>query len=371
MLALELPTVHRIPVTWLRQHACVPIRWRTVHEILPSGSASPADVDLLREELLQYKRVTQTTRKQKTTGIWGKNILGLAASKAQSINDVGTVAQYRHLVELGLPSDDRALRLAERPLFRLLSRDSDPALLFEYQKGAKTNPALGLWAREFLREGATAALAHAGHSEDPRVRGAAHRIATNISRHLRSELSEKPIVRKGARNMLHPEACPPSLFAVAIIAYMPSMLRERAGFVDRLGHYLAQTATKRAWVIQVGRKAITPTYHFLGDPLKADSAGNPKDLPFALHWIELLVRMGVLETSGTAQRILARLYRDCDADGVWSPKNLRSIPRSSSKLGDFAFPLELDGKTSERRRADVTFRLALIAKLAGWETEYI
>ncbi|MDH3458387.1 MAG: hypothetical protein OER90_16210, partial [Gemmatimonadota bacterium] len=160
------------------------------------------------------------------------------------------MAQYRHLVELGLSSDDRTLRLAERPLFRLLSRDSDPALLFEYQKGAKANVALGLWAREFLREGATAALAHAGHNEDPRVRGAAHRIATNVSRHLRSELSERPIIRKGSRNMLHPDAYPPSLFAVAIVAYMPSMRRERAGFVDRLGSYLAHTATKRSWVIQ-------------------------------------------------------------------------------------------------------------------------
>lgn len=370
MRALELPTAHRIPVTWLRQHACAPIRWRTVHEILPPGSASPADISLLREELLQYKRVTQTVRKQKATGVWGKNILGLAASKAQGIVDVGTVAQYRHLLELGVPSDDRTLRLAERTLFRLLSRDSDPALLFEYQKSAKTNPALALWARDFLREGATAALAHAGFNEDPRVRGAAHRIATNISRHLRSEVSEKPIVRKGSRNILHPDASPPSLFAVTIVAHMPSLRRERAGFVDRLGHFLSQPATKRTWVIVAGRKVIKPTYYFLGDPLKADSAGNPKDLPFALHWIELLVRMGVLESSATAQRILARLYRDCDTDGVWSPKNLRSIPRSSSQLADFAFPLELDGKTAERRRADVTFRLALIAKLGGWETEF-
>ncbi len=157
---------------------------------------------------------------------------------------------------------------------------------------------------------------------------------------------------------------------MTIVAYMPSLKRERAGFVERLGHYLGQAATKRTWVIQAGRKVIQPTYHFLGDPLKADSGGHPKDLPFALHWIELLVRMGALESSATAQRILARLYRDCDAEGVWSPRNLRSIPRSSSKLADFAFPLELDGKTLERRRADVTFRLALIAKLAGMEIDY-
>ncbi len=255
-------------------------------------------------------------------------------------------------------------------LFRLLSRDDDPALVFEYQKAAKTNPALGLWARGLMREGATAALAHAGHINDPRVRGAAHRIATNVSQFLRSELSEKPVVRRGSRNLLHPDAYPPTLFSIAIVAYMPTLQRERAGFLERLGHYLSQPATKRAYTIHIGRKVIKPQFHLLGDPLKADSAGNPKDLPFALHWIELLVRAGMLHTSPTGQRILGRLLRECDEQGVWQPKNLRALPKSPSRLADFAFPLELDGKTIERRKADVTFRLALIAKLAGWSLDY-
>jgi hypothetical protein len=31
----------------------------------------------------------------------------------------------------------------------------------------------------------------------------------------------------------------------------------------------------------------------------------------------------------------------------------------------------VDGKSMERRQADVTFRLALIAKLAGWTLEFV
>ena len=368
---LDLPTTHRVPVTWLRDHACAPIRWRTVTDILGPGAASDADLAMLREEVAQYKLVTQTIRKQRANGTWGGNMLGLAPAKSQGIADVGTVAQYRHLVEMGASVDDRSIRIAERLFYRLLSRDDDPKLLFEYEKPAKTNPALGLWAREFLREAAAAALAHAGHIEDPRVRGAAHRIASNVSHFLRSELSEKPLVRKGSRNMLNPEAYPPTIFSVATIALMPNLHRERAGFVDRLGHYLGQAPTKRTWVIALGRRAIKPTFHFLGDPLRADSAGNPKDLPFALHWIELLVRLGTLEASATGVRILSRLLRDCDNTGVWSPRNLRTLPKSSSKLADFAFPLEADTKVADRRRADVTFRLALIAKLAGWELELV
>jgi len=342
-----------------------------VTEILPPGAASAADLEALRAEVVHYKGVTQTAKKQRSNGTWAGNMLGLAPAKAQEIRDVGTVPQYRHLVEMGVPKDFRSLRLAERAFFRLLSRDDSAKLLFEYQKAAKTNPALSAWGRRVHGEGATAALAHAGHIDDPRVRGAANRIATSVSQFLRSELAEKPIVRKGSRNILHPDAYPPTLFSVAIVAYMPGLRRERAGFIDRLGNYLAQPATKRTYVIQVGRKVIKPIFHFLGDPLKADSAGNPKDLPFALHWIELLARMGMIQRSPTAQRILCRLLRDCNGKGVWSPKNLRSFPKSASKLGDFAYPLELDPKKPEQRQVDVTFRLAHIAKLAEWELEFV
>ncbi len=370
-LTLELPTTHRVPVGWIRDHACAPIRWRTVTEILPQGSATEADIEQLRSELLDYKRVSQTLKKQKDDGVWAANILGIAPAKAQGIRDVGTVAQYRHLLELGVPRDVRAFRLTDRVFYRILSRDTDPALSFEYQKAAKANPALGIWARDLMREAATAALAQAGQADDPRNRGSAHRIATAISQFLRSELAEKPIVRKGSRNILHPEAHPPTLFSVAMIAYMPNLQRERAGFLDRLGAFLTKPAGRRTYVIQIGRKVIKPIFHLLGDPLQADSSGRPKDLPFALHWIELVIRLGMLEKSAMAQRVLVRLLKDCDESGVWNPKNLRAIPKSASGLADFALPLESDAKTLERRKADVTFRLALLAQLAGWELDYV
>lgn len=360
-----------MPVSWIRDHACAPIRWRTVREILPAGAATPQDIEELSAELMAYKRVTQTRKRQKETGVWAGNILGIVPNKAQGIKDVGTVSQYRHLLELGLPSDQRELRLTDRLFHRILSRDEDPALLFEYEKAAKHNPALAVWARDLMREGAACALAHSGQIDDPRVRGAAHRIASAVSQYLRSDIAEKPVVRKGSRNMLHPDAHPPTVFSVAMIACMPTLQRERAGFVERLGSYLAQAGPKRTYVIVLGRKVLKPAFHLLGDPLQTDSAGNPKDLPFALHWLELLARLDLLRSSATAQRALGHLLRDCDEQGVWSPKNLRAIPKSPSRLADFAFPLELDGRTLERRKADVTFRLCLIARLAGWTLEYV
>jgi hypothetical protein len=242
--------------------------------------------------------------------------------------------------------------------YRLLSRDESPELLVEYKSAAKGNPELVLWGRSLYREGATVALAHAGLIEDPRVRGSAHRIASQVSQFLRSELSAKPLIRKGSRTVLHPEAYPPTTMSVATLAYMPNLQRERAGFVERLCAFLAEPPPKKPYVIALGRKVVPPVYHLLGNPIEVDRAGNAKDLPLALHWIELLVRLGMLQTNEAAVRALQRLMGDVDSQGVWAPKNLRALPKSPSRLADFAFPLEHDPKTLERRQIDVTFRLA-------------
>src|SRR5690349_11253287 len=98
---------------------------------------------LLRNEVLASKTVGQIMRKQKPDGLWGDNILGVVPSRAQGIKDVGTVSQYRRLVELGVPAEERGLRLTDRLFFRLLSRDEDPELAHEYRKAAKTDPEFG------------------------------------------------------------------------------------------------------------------------------------------------------------------------------------------------------------------------------------
>ncbi len=368
---LELPTTHRVPVSWLRDHACVAIKWRSVNEILPTPGATPEDRAALLEELAAYRPVAHLIRKQKANGTWGDNILGVDPATWRVGADVGTVSRYRRLVELGLPAGERPFRLADRVLFRLLSRDESPELDFEFKRAAKGNPELGRYARAMMRQAATVALAQAGQVEDPRVRGAAHRIASDVSQFLRSELADKPLIRRGSRTVLHPEAHLPTIFSVGMVAFMPNLQRERAGFVERLTTYLAKPASKRTYVIQVGKRVAKPVFHLLGDPIAADSAGHPKDLPLALHWIELLARLGMLHTSETAQRVLARLLKDCDESGLWMPKSLRTLPRSPSRLADFAFPLEADGKSAAARQADVTFRLALIAKLAGWQLEFV
>lgn len=347
------------------------IRYRVFSELAPAGTVAPETIDHARAALEPSKAVQAVIKKQKDTGTWGGNLLGVAPSAAQGIKDVGTIPQYRRLVQLGLPTSARPFKLADRLLFRLLSRDEDPALLFEYQKGAKGDAAYALWARGLIREAATCALAEAQQIEDPRVRGAAHKLATDVSEFLRSPLAEKPFVRAGASSVLHPEATPPTWYLLGMLAAMPNLQRERAGFTERLNHFLAQPQPKKAYALAAGKKKVKPTHLLLGDPVEADSKGLPKDIPLALHFLELLARTGGVPASPTATKVLVRLLKDCDENGVWAPKGLRSLPKAVNRASYHTFPLDAETKAAEYRQVDTTFRLALIAKAMGWSLEYV
>jgi hypothetical protein len=364
--SLTLPTSHRVPVSWLLQFGCPAIRYRTLTEIVP-GTTAPGLLEDLRPELDGYPPARQIARKQRDTGIWGNNLLGVSPNKTAGIKDVGTIHQYRRLVELAWTQESRALKLGTRMLFRLIARDEDPKLLFEYQKYGAAEPGVEPWIREIIREAAAAALAQGGFGEDPRVRGAAHRIANNVSQFLRGGLVDRPLVKVSGSWVLHPQAYPPTVFSATLLALLPAVQRERAGLIERLGVFLAQPQAKKAFGVSCGKRILKPNFVLLGDPLKVSASGQTDDLPFALHWMELLARLGVLHHSTTVPRVWARLLKDCDEQGVWSPKNLRTFPKRVSPWSYHMFPLEGDSRSPQSRQADVTFRMALIARLAGWE----
>lgn len=368
---LELPTHHRIPLSWLVQHGSEAIRYRALADLALPGQVS---ADLLRqaqEAVAESKPAAAVLKKQKDTGAWGGNLLGLAPSASTGIKDVGTAPQYRRLLQLGYPRDGRPFKLADRLLFRILSRDEDPALLLEYQKAAKDAPSHAEWFRDHLREAATCALAEAGYMEDPRIRGSAHRIATAISSFLRSPIAEKPLIKAGKGMVLHPEAHPPTWYTVAMVAAMPNLQRERAGFTERLGQYLGGVAPKKAFTISVGKKALKADQVLLGCPIVADARGNAKDIPLALHFIELLARLRSVHASPVATKVLARLFSECDAHGVWHPHNLRASPKATHRISYHTWPLQEDPRSLEGRAVDVTFRLALIARLLGLQVEVV
>lgn len=368
-ITLELPTHHRVPLGWLIEHGGPAIALRTLKELSPHPSET--DVAAAEAALGEYKPAASVVAKQRSDGTWGGNLLGLAPSASQGIKDIGTVPQYRRLLEMGWSRDDRAFKLGNRLLFRLLSRDPDPELLFEHRAAVKAVPDAEHWVRAMYREAVAAALAEYGFAQDPRLRGAAHRIATDVSHYLRSGLAEKPFVKSGSQTVLNPEAYPPTWYSVAMVAAMPTFQRERAGFTDRLGQYLAHAAPKKSFVVKVGRKSFKTNHILLGNPIAADGKGVPADLPLALYYIELLARIGALHTAPVATKVLARLVKDCDENGIWHPKNLRSQPKAGDRITYHYYPLLPSGKAAETRQADVTFRLALIAHLLGWDLEFL
>jgi hypothetical protein len=373
---LEFPASHRLPLSWLFEAASVPIQYRAYAEIVPEGARDPARLEALRTAVFEYKPALAIARRQKITGLWGGNLLAPSGLKAYGWKEPGTVYQYRRLVEMGWSGDHREFRLADRFLFQLLSRlePDDPdlelaararSLLVEFERPGKSDPGLARWARQLGREAAAAALARGGHAEDPRLRGAAHRIASDISVYVRSDLAEKPFKKTRGKTVLDPAAYPPTIFAVEMLAFMPALQRERAGFLERLGQYFSVPAPRRALQIAAGKKLLKPLFPILGDPLGADARGRVSDVPFALYWLELLARLGLLRQVPSAAKVFTHLTSECDEQGVWSPKNLRALPQARSPLTAHYYPLEGPGRSPAQRQTDVTFRLALIAKLLG------
>ena len=362
---LEIPSTHTVPLSWLYEAASLPIQYRTLTEVVPEPARDVERVAALREAMLHYKEALAIVRKQKETGLWGGNLLAPAPSKAMGWKEVGTIYQYRRLLELAWPPDASVFRFADRFLFRLLSRDDDPALLVEFQRAAKSDPGLGLWARSMGGQAAAAALARGAHQDDPRLRGAAHRIASDISMYLRSELAQKPFKKAQGKTVLDPLTYPTTVFSVEMLAFMPAVQRERAGFLERLAAYFSVPTPRRSFFILAGRKIFRPLFEILGDPLHADAQGRITDVPFAVYWLELLTRLGIVRQVPSAAKVLARLYSECDDQGIWSPAGLRAMPKSTNPVVYHYFPLEGPGKSPAQRQTDVTFRLALIARLLG------
>ena len=133
-------------MSWLLEAASPPIQYRAYTEVVPESARDPERLGALRQALLAYKIPREILRRQKSTGLWGTNLLGPAASKTHGWTEVGTVYQYRRLLELGWPPEDRAFRLADRWLFQILSRitieTSAGAQLFE--RGAPISSGLCL-----------------------------------------------------------------------------------------------------------------------------------------------------------------------------------------------------------------------------------
>lgn len=282
-------------------------------------------------------------------------------SGRNGLDGVGTITAFRRLLEYGWDRDSPPIHLTRRTLFRLLAEDNDPNFLFELRGKGRMEPDLVRRGRQILREAAAAGLAHAGYEADPRLRGAARRILDRITSYIRSALAQKPWLRVGNRQVLSPDATPPSIYALEMLAFMPVFRNENRTQVEHLYGFLSQQLPRQESAQIVGSEVVDQSHLVLGDWLPHRNAADA-DVPLALHWLELMARLQFLRRNENWTRLLDRFLDDRDRDAVWHPHKGLAAPKSSNPFVWHTFPLSENG---DERRADVTFRLGLIARLSG------
>ena len=356
----------RFPLGWLLEHASAAIKYRALVDVAQPDT-SPED----RAGSLPYtyRPALLLALLQSADGTWSHTMLTVPSARATHFEGVGTITAVRRLLEYGWDKDSPPLLQARRVLFRLLAEDDDPEFLYEFGGRAAPDEDLVHRGRGILREAAAAALAQAGYGGDPRLRGAARRILDRINTFLRSPLAAKPWMRVGNRHVLAPDAAPPSIYALNMLAHMPLFCTEHAEVMDRIYAFITQPLPRQEIVQLLGRRVAAQHHLVLGDHLPHRNAADA-DVVSALSWLELMARLGFLRLNDNWSKLFDRFLDDRDADGVWHPhKGLQAV-RSTNPFVWPMYPLEAD-LAGEERWTDVTFRLGLIARLAGRSIEVI
>jgi hypothetical protein len=359
------PASVAFPLSWVLEHASAPIQYRATIDIARLGAqVAPSFHSLPYTNRAAAELAIQAA----VDGTWNGAMLALPSQRAEHFEGIGTIPAFRRLTECGWDKDAPPLVHTRRVLFRLLAEDNDPSQLFEF---APTKPKVELehlmQQRQVLREAAGAALAGAGFESDPRLRGLARRTIDRMADFLRSPLGEKPWMRVGNRQVLHPEACPPSMHTLHLIAHMPLFQSEHYEAMELLYEYLTRPLPRQESVQQVGTQLLPMPQLVLGDMLPHRNAVE-SDVPAALAWLELMARLGFLRRNENWTKMFERFVDDCDRQGVWHPHKGMAMPKSTNPYVWPMFPLER-AHGGDERWADVTFRIGLIARLSGREIE--
>ena len=348
------------PLAWLLDHASPPIQYRATIEIARIHIDDRSAFHLLP---YTYQPALGLALAQSPDGTWNGTMLTLPSARVDSFAGVGTINAVRRLLEYGWDREAPSLLLARRPLFRLLAEDDDPEFLFELRPKRNPDEETTRRGRALLREAAAAALAQAGYEKDPRLRGAARRIVERLDTFLRSPLAHKPFVRVGNQHVLAPEASPPSIYSLVMLAHMPLFRSEHYDAMERLYQYLSQPLPRATPVAVIGQKIVPRPHLILGDPLPHRNAADA-DVPWALTWLELTARLQLLRRNEGWSKLFDRFLDDRDREGLWRPHKGSAAPKTSNPFVWPSFPLEV-GSAGEERWGELTFRLGLIARLSG------
>jgi hypothetical protein len=355
------------PLGWILDNASPPVQYRAIIDVAKldvPGSPGIAHLPYA------YRPAIELAVQSSLDGTWNRSMLALPSQRAEHFEGIGTIPAFRRLTEYGWDKDGPPLIHTRRVLFRLLAEDNERSQLYELAPTKAKVEEEWLWAqRQTLREAAGAALAGSGFEGDPRLRGLARRTFDRIADFLRSPLAEKPWIRVGNKQVLHPEAFPPSIHALHLIAHMPLFQSEHYEAMNLLYEYLTRPLPRQEAVQQVGTQLCPVPHAVLGDLLPHRNAVED-DVPAALAWLELMARLGFLRRNDNWTKMYERFVDDCDRTGVWHPHKGMAMPKSTNPYVWPMFPLER-AHGGEERWADVTFRVGLIARLSGRPVELI
>lgn len=353
------------PLEWLLDHASAPVQYRAIIDVAKLDDAAPAGVANLP---YTFRPALELAVQAAVDGVWNNAMLALPSQRAEHFEGIGTVPAYRRLTEYGWDKDAPPIIHSRRVLFRLLAEDADRSLLHELAPTkAKVEEEFIVAQRQLIREAAGAALAGGGFEADPRLRGLARRTVDRMTEFLRSPLAEKPWVRVGNKQVLHPEAFPPTIHALHLLAHMPLFQSEHYEAMELLYDYLTRPLPRQESVQLIGSQLVPVPHVVLGDHLPHRNAVE-SDVPAALAWLELMARLGFLRRNENWTKLYERFIDDCDRTGVWHPHKGMAMPKSSNPYVWPMFPLE-QTHGGEERWCDVTFRIGLIARLSGRPVE--
>lgn len=270
------------PLSWLLSKAISPIQYRASTEVARLTGLPASMLGLP----YAYVPAMSLALAQRSDGTWNGAMLTVPGARAEEFEGVGTIPAVRRMVEYGWDRESPPLVRARRSLFRLLAEDDDPAFLYELSPHVGGELEVVRHGRGILREAAAAVLAQAGYEGDPRLRGAARRIVGRMDAYLRSPLAEKPFVRLGNQHVLAPEAAPPSVYVLAMLAYMPQFRSENYDIMEHVSAHLSQPAPRAVAARAVGKRVVSEAHLVLGDPLPHRSAADA-DVAGALFWLNV------------------------------------------------------------------------------------
>lgn len=350
-----------VPVSWLLDKGSDALRARVLLDLVP-GALPAAAAEAARRAALAHAPALRLSVAQQRDGLWPGGLLAVPPSDDPAVERAGTIPAVRRLLEYGWPGDAPPIQCARRPLFRLLAEDTDAAVLLEMRDEA-TDESRTRAARRRVREAAGAALAQAGLEADPRVRGVAMRTLERTVAWLRSlEKAERTAEGAPVLPAILPEdAAPPSAHGLLLLAHMPRFRSEQTDAMHRLIGFLSGPPPATPTKVKVGAQTVPAPHLVLGDPIAPGLEPTAKGIVAGVAWLEVLARIGVFRRTDRWRALLDRLLDARDPEGRWTQKV--AVPPADP----FLWPIAAlgDPASAPARQLDLTFRIALVARLAG------